>query len=146
MRVRLRPTPGPGREPLTTGRASVPPEAYSQIWNVIDRVDAVKQHDDHKEENSEGEIVQERIAYHIALSYGLRSSAVAHARDPLNDRQALINDVVAAIDVKSFTGDEPGGVVCKECSRNADVVDANEAAGGSLALRFFEQFVELRNS
>jgi hypothetical protein len=116
------------------------------MWNVIDRVDAVKQHDDHKEENSEGEIVQERIAYHIALCYGLRSSAVAHDRVPLNDRQALINDVVAAIDVKSFTGDEPGGVVCKECSGNANVVDANEAAGGSLALRFFKQFVELRNS
>jgi hypothetical protein len=41
-----------------------------QMWNVMDRDDAVKQREDHQEQESEGEIVQERIAYHIAFSYG----------------------------------------------------------------------------
>jgi hypothetical protein len=36
--------------------------------------------------------------------------------------------------------------VCEECCRNANVVDADKAAGRSLALRFFEEFIELRNS
>jgi hypothetical protein len=41
------------------------------MGNVVDRNDAVEQHNDHKEEKAKGEIVQERIGYHIAFSIPL---------------------------------------------------------------------------
>jgi hypothetical protein len=41
----------------------------------VDRDDAVEQRDDHKEENAEGKIVQERIAHHVAFSIAPTPSA-----------------------------------------------------------------------
>src|SRR5438034_11801976 len=64
----------------------------------------------------------------------------------LRDRQsALIDDMVSAVHVERFSGDEPRGVMGQERGGKADVVDAHQTAGGSLALRLLQKLVEFRN-
>src|SRR5262249_12793244 len=63
-----------------------------------------------------------------------------------NDHRALIDDVVATVHIESFAGDQSCGVVCKKCGCNADVVDADKAAGRGLALGLLEQVIEFGNS
>src|SRR5262245_29512243 len=63
----------------------------------------------------------------------------------MSTETALVDDVVAAVDVKGFPGDETGGVMRQEGGGNADVVDADQAAGGRLGFRLVEQRVELGN-
>src|ERR1700756_3877316 len=60
--------------------------------------------------------------------------------------RALVDNVVAAVDVKCLASDEAGCVVRQESGGDADIVDADQAAGRSLRLRFVEQLVELRYS
>src|SRR5437899_9492508 len=62
------------------------------------------------------------------------------------DRRTLVDDVVAAVDVQRFAGNEPSGVVRKERRGNANVVDADKAAGRGLFLRLVEQLIELGDS
>src|SRR5262249_32317970 len=59
---------------------------------------------------------------------------------------ALVNDVVATIDIQSFPCNQPGCVVREERCRDADIIDAHEAAGRSFAFGFLEQLIEFRNS
>src|SRR3979490_2760450 len=113
------------------------------MGNVVDRNDAVEQHNDHKEEKAEGEIVQERIGYHIAFSIVLTASADRQAQIASDEQsRVLIDDVIASVHIKSFAGDETRGVVGKKCSCNSDVIDADKAAGRGLALGLFEQLIE----
>ena len=58
----------------------------------------------------------------------------------------LVNDMVAAIDVKRLARDEPRCVVCKKGRGDPHVVDADEAAGRRLRLRLIEQHIEFGNS
>jgi hypothetical protein len=47
--------------------------------------------------------------------------------------------VVAAVDVERFAGDEARRVVRQEGGGDADIVDADEPAGGRLSPRLVEQ-------
>jgi hypothetical protein len=44
--------------------------------------------------------------------------------------------VIAAVDVERLASDQFGGVMRQERGRNADIVDAHEAAGGAFFLIF----------
>src|SRR5262249_61290869 len=57
-------------------------------------------------------------------------------------RLPLIHDMVAAVDVKRFAGDEAGGVVREEGGGDAHVLDADEAARRRLRLRLVDQRLE----
>src|ERR1044072_7353604 len=57
-----------------------------------------------------------------------------------------VDVVIAAIDVESFSGNQPRGVVGQKCCRHADVVDADQAACRRLGLRFIEELIEFGNS
>jgi hypothetical protein len=50
---------------------------------------------------------------------------------PLRNR-ALVYDVIPTIDIKGFAGDELCRIVRQKGGRNADVVDTDQAASGSL--------------
>ena len=50
--------------------------------------------------------------------------------------------MIAAVDVKRFAGDKPGGIMCKKCGRDADVIDADKAARGGFGPGLIEQGVE----
>src|SRR5262249_39675160 len=58
----------------------------------------------------------------------------------------LVYDVIPAIDIKGFAGDKLCRIVREEGGRGADVVDADEAASGSLCLRFVKQLVKFGDS
>jgi hypothetical protein len=58
----------------------------------------------------------------------------------------LIDDVIASVHIESFAGDESCGVVGKKCSCNADVIDADKAAGRRLVLGLLEELIEFGNS
>ena len=51
----------------------------------------------------------------------------------------LIDDVVAAVDIHRFAGDEPRRVMSEKRGRRPDIVDAHQAAGGGFRLRLFKQ-------
>ena len=51
---------------------------------------------------------------------------------PVGD-PALINDVIAAVDVKCLAGDQPSRIVSEERGGNAHVVDADEFRAGAFA-------------
>ena len=51
---------------------------------------------------------------------------------------ALINDVIAAVDVKCLAGDQPSGIVSEERGGNAHVVDADEAPCRCFRLRLVQ--------
>src|SRR5262245_28504569 len=57
-------------------------------------------------------------------------------------RLTLIHNMVAAVDVKRFPGDEAGGVVGEEAGGDAHVLDADEAARRRLRFRLVEQRIE----
>ena len=58
---------------------------------------------------------------------------------------ASVNNMVAAVDVKCLAGNELSRIMRQERSGSSDIVDADEAAGGRLCLRFIEQRIEFRN-
>ena len=45
-------------------------------------------------------------------------------------RRDLVHNVVAAVDIERLASDQAGGVMGEEGYRGADIVDADEAAGG----------------
>src|SRR5262249_62095576 len=96
-----------------------------------------------EEEDSEREIVQERIGYHSPFLLRPDASSPTHRRA---ERPDLVDDVVSTIDVERFSGDEPSGIVREERCCRTDVIDADETAGRGFALGFFQQLVELRNA
>src|SRR6516162_10703901 len=55
-----------------------------------------------------------------------------------------IHDVIAAIDVEGLAGDQAGSVMREEGCCDAHIVDADQAARGSLRLRLVEQLIEFR--
>jgi len=57
---------------------------------------------------------------------------------PVGD-PVLINDVIAAVDVKRLASDQPSGVVSEERGGNAHVVDADEAPCRRFRLRLVQQ-------
>ena len=61
-------------------------------------------------------------------------------------RRTLVDNVVAAVDVKRLAGDEPGRVVGQEGGGDTHVVDAHQAPCGSLGFCLVEQGVELGNA
>src|SRR5262249_25586487 len=61
-------------------------------------------------------------------------------------RRALVHDMVAAVDVKGFAGDEAGGVVGEEGGGDAHILDADEAARRRLRFCLIEQCIEFGNS
>src|SRR6476619_394844 len=76
---------------------------------------------------------------------GLRSRAAPSVAVP-GPTRALVDNVVATVDVKCLAGDEAGCVVRQESGGDADIVDADPAAGRSLGPRFVKQLIELRYS
>src|SRR5215475_10562551 len=58
-------------------------------------------------------------------------------------RGELVDDVLAAVDIKRLAGDQARRVVRQERGGDAHIVDADEAAGRSLRLCFVEELVEL---
>ena len=63
----------------------------------------------------------------------VRPGVSAQVGDP-----ALINDVIAAVDVKCFASDQPSGIVSEERGGNAHVVDADEAPCRRFRLRLVQ--------
>src|SRR5947207_14544785 len=62
------------------------------------------------------------------------------------DQNVLVDDVIAAVDIECFAGDQPRRVVRKEGGCYANIVNAHETARGSLGFRLVEQLIELRNA
>ena len=58
----------------------------------------------------------------------------------------LIDDVVAAVDIHRFAGDQPRRIMSEKCGRRPDIVDAHQAAGGGFRLCLFKQCVDLGNA
>jgi len=58
----------------------------------------------------------------------------------------LIDDMVAAVDVKCLPGDKARRIVRQESGRNADVIDANKAERRGLLLCLLKHLIEFRNS
>src|SRR5688572_9149390 len=54
-----------------------------------------------------------------------------------------INDVIAAIDIERFTGDQLCGVHCETRHRSADIIDRHKAARRRLGLGLVKQLVEI---
>src|SRR6516225_9357951 len=59
---------------------------------------------------------------------------------------SLINDVISAVDVQRFTGDQPCGIVREKCCGHANVVNADKDLCGSLCLCFVQQRVKFGNT
>src|SRR5215469_14354345 len=57
----------------------------------------------------------------------------------------LVDNMIPAVDVQRFAGDEARGVVRQERSGDADVLDAHQAARRRLRPRLVEQGIELGN-
>ena len=55
-----------------------------------------------------------------------------------SQRPTLINDVIAAVDVKCLAGDQPSRIVSEERGGNAHVIDADEAPCRRFRLRLFQ--------
>ncbi len=72
------------------------------------------------------------------------SGALQHATDRNADNGArgrsdrLIDDVVAAVNVKRFAGDQTRRIVREEGSRDSDIVDADKAPGRRLRFGLVE--------
>ena len=83
--------------------------------------DAVKQHCDHEKEQPKCKVVQERIAYHLhklpqSGSRAMRALTGANWSKHTSQKDErsmplLIDDVIAAINIKSFACDEARCVV-----------------------------------
>src|SRR5262249_24371844 len=58
----------------------------------------------------------------------------------------LVDDVVAALDVQSFAGNEPCCVMSKERRRNTNIVDTHKTARRRLRLGLFKQRVKFGNA
>jgi hypothetical protein len=58
----------------------------------------------------------------------------------------LIDDVISAIDIKDFTGDELGAIEGEKRRGLADIIDADQTSRRRLALRLVEELIELRNA
>ena len=58
----------------------------------------------------------------------------------------LIDDVVTAVHVQRFAGDESCGIMCQECSGKAYVIDADETVGRRFGFRLLQQVIEFRDA
>jgi len=58
----------------------------------------------------------------------------------------LIDNMIAAVDIKSFASDEPRCIVGQERSSNAYIVNTDETSCRGFRFRLIEQDVKLRNS
>jgi len=77
------------------------------------------------------------LGYPIAVeTFTTLSGLARNINASVSQNFGLVYDVIAAIDIKGFAGDKLGRVVCEEGSSDANVIDTDEAANGSLRLRF----------
>src|ERR1700685_3029124 len=67
------------------------------------------------------------------------------ARAPSTDYH-LVDDVIAAIDIKCFSGDKPCGIVGQEGSCHTHVLDADKTTRRRLGFRLVKQGVKFRNA
>src|SRR5262245_48978892 len=72
--------------------------------------------------------------YHIA-AHSLRNFKF---KSRTSEPPQLVDDVVPPVDIERFAGDEAGGIVRQEGGGDADVVDADQAAGRRLRLCLVE--------
>jgi hypothetical protein len=69
------------------------------------------------------------MAEHLAAG---ETSALAESEP------ALVDNMIAAINVNGITGNKPGGIMSQECRCGADVFDAHQAVRRRFALRPFK--------
>lgn len=75
-----------------------------------------------------------------------RNEACGRLPDIDSSYPALVDDVVAAVDVKHLAGYESRRVVGEKRGRHADVINVDELVGWCLQLRLFKQRVEFRDT
>jgi hypothetical protein len=75
--------------------------------------------------------VSTSIGFTSLQSAVVRRRAVQRPAAAGSSRRELVNDMVAAVNIKGLAGDEARGVMGEECGGNADVIDADAVPGPS---------------
>ena len=61
---------------------------------------------------------------------------------PMWTARALVDNVIATVNIQRFAGDQPRGIMREKCRGGSDVVYADKAARGGLCLCLIEQSVD----
>ena len=86
------------------------------------------------------------LAFHHKRDAGTLRFTTTAIRLRSKRRLALINNMIAAVDIKRLAGDQLCAIHAEKRDGNSDIVDRHQAPGRRLRLRFLQKLIKRRDA
>jgi hypothetical protein len=86
------------------------------------------------------------LAFHHKRDAGTLRFTTTAIRLRSKKRLALINNMIAAVDIKRLAGDQLCAIHAEKRDGNSDIVDRHQAPGRRLRLRFLQKLIKRRDA